>query len=99
MVNIKKDEQMQKGSIGPMVAGIAGVAIGATTVVALSNKKVRKQIGKVLEDAVDQGKEALVQLQDRVQMQVKQIGKRAKVAFEKEKVKTSRRLALNTTRH
>lgn len=98
MANIKKDTQTQKSVMGPVVMGIAGAAaIGATAVV-LSNKKVRKQIGKVLESAVDHGKEAFGDLQDRVYMQAKHLGKRAKNAIEKEKAKSGRRIAMHASR-
>lgn len=91
MANVKKHSETNKGQIGPVVAGIAGAAIGATAV-ALSDKKIRKKISRVFEDALDQGKEAFGDLQDKVQMQVRQIGKRVKNAIEEEKVRTKRKL-------
>lgn len=99
MANVKKDNQAHKNVMGPVVMGVAGAAaIGATAAVALSNKKVRKQIGRALNSAVDSGKEVFGELQDRVYMQARKLGKRAKTAIEKEKAKTSRRLAIHATR-
>lgn len=77
MANVKKHSETNKGQIGRVVAGIAGAAIGAAAV-ALSDKKIRRKVGKILDDALDQGKESFDELQDKVQMQVGQIGKRVK---------------------
>lgn len=98
MASVKKYNHTNKKVMGPVVMGIAGAAAIGATAVALSNKKVRKQIGRVLNSAVDQGKEALGELQDRVYMQARQLGKKAKTAIEKERIKTSRRIAMHATR-
>lgn len=56
------------------------------------------KFGKVLENAVDQGKEVFGELQDKVYMQAKQLEKRARKAIREEKAKASKRLAMNAAR-
>lgn len=90
MVNIKNSKIINRGPIGPMIAGVAGAAIGASAV-ALSDKKVRRQVGKVLEKAVGQ-------VQDKVYMQVKELRKRVRNAIEQSKTKKNTRLAVHATR-
>lgn len=100
MARIRKNEKndgvsnVRKNVMGPVMVGMAGAAAIGATALALSNKKIRKNIGKALEGVVDQGKEAFGDLQEKVQMQIRDLGKRARNAIEAEKTKTRRRLSV-----
>lgn len=85
---MEEGKKNNKGSgMGAVVVGIAGAAIGAAAV-ALSDKKTRKKIGVAIGQVADQGKGAFNDLQDRVKLEVKQMGRRAKAAIREEEAKT-----------
>ena len=90
--NLGKESRTYKNMMGPVVMGIAGAAALGATAIALSNKKVRKQAGRIMEDVLDGGKEIFGQLQDKIYMQVRELGEKAKKAITEERVKTGKKL-------
>jgi hypothetical protein len=45
-----KDHSGKKGGINPVVAGAAGLAVGAGVAAALSDKKTQEKLGKIMGD-------------------------------------------------
>lgn len=77
----KKDIPQGKGAgaFGTVAAGIAGAAIGAAAV-ALSDKKNRQKINKVLENAAEKSKKAVYDLRksvkDKVIPKIQELGRK-----------------------
>lgn len=76
-----KDKSGEK-TIGKLVAGVTGLAVGAAataTAVALSNKKTRAKFAKTINDAEKQGKNAISAM--------RKLGIRAKRLVDREKAR------------
>ncbi|MDO8657303.1 MAG: hypothetical protein Q7K55_01085 [Candidatus Levybacteria bacterium] len=88
----KKDNPQGKGAFGPVAAGIAGAAIGAAAV-ALSDKKNRQKISKVVDDVTEKSKKAIKDLRRAVEDRVIPKAQELRKKGEEEKEKVEKKLS------
>lgn len=63
----KSSQPAKKSSIGPMVAGVVGAAVGATAGVLLSNKDNRRKITETISELQSRSVELRGELKDKAQ--------------------------------